>query len=326
MMQIMKFRYLLILITIGVLWSGCADDELSPIITFDTAGKGAYVALVEVTSAVDYDLANFNSTSFDYRVEFIDIENGSTVESYDIFVGFQDNTGTNGDNSRDQVLLNSFSKGDFTVNENGKPGITVSIPLSQVGSALGLTQADMSGADFINFNTEVTTSEGAKFTASNSSAAVNGSAFRGHFKWSVKLNCPLQDSQFSGNYMMTYVSGGESPVGGAPIFGDDNQVVSVEVVTQTKRKFSIVYLPTLEIGNGAVDFVFELVCSVVLPDEGQSSGLGCGATILLGPPKAADLSNFNLADDSEFEMAFIEDVTDDCGAGQNAVTIKFTKQ
>ena len=315
----------IIFVTLLVLVTGCRDDEKLPILTFDQAGKGAYVALVEVISDVDYDLANYNSTSFEYRVEFIDLENGNSVEQYDVFVAFQDNTGLNGDNTKDRVLLKGFSKSDFTVNENGKSGIVVSVPLAEVGSALGLTQADMSGADFVNFNTEITTSEGAKFTATNSSAAVNGSAFRGHFKFSVKLNCPLQDSQFSGPYVMDYVSGGDSPVGGVTVFGAGGQEVNLEVVSKTKRKISVTYIPDLAIGNTAVDFEFEFVCSVVLPSSGQMSGLTCGGGILFSEPKSAELSNFDLEDDSSFELTFIEDVNDDCGAGQNLVTLQFTK-
>ncbi len=323
----MKNRLLIILSAATLLMlASCADDSLGPVLTFEKAGKGAYVKLLEVTSAVDYDLAKFSTTSYDYMVEFVDIENGNTVEQYDIFVSYQDNTPDNGDNTKDRVLLKSFSKSDFTVMESGAPGMSVSLPLSESAAALGLSESDMSGADFINYNTEVTTADGAKFGFENSSAAVNGSAFAGHFRFSVKLNCPLEDSQFSGTYTLTYVEGGDSPVGGVPIFGAEGFDVEVSVLSATRRSIDVTYLPDLGIGNTAVAFDFEFVCSIVNPDDGQSSGLACAGGILFGQPRPADLAQFDLNDDSTFDITFLEDQTDDCGAGAQKVTIRLTKK
>lgn len=309
-----------------LLFSACADEELGPVVTFDTAGKGAYVKLVEVTSPVDYDLAKFNTTSYDYRVEFVDIENGQKIEAYDIRVGYQDNTPVNGDVSKALVPIKSFTKSDFSVNENGNPGISVSFKLADVAAVLGIAESEMSGADFVTFSASVTTDDGDTFSSANSSAAVNGTAFKSHFAWTVKLNCPLEDSQFSGTYEMSYVQGGESPVGGVEIFGPEGQEVTVSVKSATKRSIMLTYIPALGIGNTAVPVNFEFVCSVVVPDNNQSSGLRCATGILLGQPKAADLATFNLNDDSSFDLALIEDPTDDCGAGSNFVIMRFKKK
>ena len=306
--------------------SSCADDELGPVLTFDTAGKGAYVKLVEVTSPVDYDLAQFASTKYEYRVEFVDIDNGNTIEKYEVFVAYQDNTPVNGDVTKAPVLLKSFSKSDFSVNENGKPGIAVSITLAESAAALGLTEADMSGADFVNYTAEITTNEGATFSSKNSSAAVNGTAFASHFAWAVKLNCPLSDTQFTGTYVLSYLQGETSPVGGVTVFEDAGTEVEVTKVSATKRQIMLTYIPALGIGNTAVPINFEFVCTVVVPDKAQGSGLRCATGILLDQPKAADLATFDLNDDKTFDLALVEDSTDDCGGGSSFVVMRFTKK
>ena len=140
------------------------------------------------------------------------------------------------------------------------------------------------------------------------------------------MNCPLESSQFAGTYVLSYVAGGVSPVGGVEVFGEEGQEVEVTVVSATKRRVMLTYIPALGIGNTAVPINFEFVCTIVVPDNNQGVGLRCSTGILLGQPRAAELSAFDLSDDSSFEMTLIEDVGNDCGAGSNNVTMKFTRK
>ena len=59
----------------------CADDDLSPILTFDKAGKGAYAKLLN-ESAQELDLANLSAAQYSYCVEFVDIDAGNTCLLY----------------------------------------------------------------------------------------------------------------------------------------------------------------------------------------------------------------------------------------------------
>ncbi|RLD21837.1 MAG: hypothetical protein DRI69_02995, partial [Bacteroidetes bacterium] len=70
--------------------SSCADDSLSPIITFDKAIKGSYVRLLEETPR-ELDLANLSSASYTYTVEFVDEEQGALVSEYEVSATFIDN-------------------------------------------------------------------------------------------------------------------------------------------------------------------------------------------------------------------------------------------
>ena len=75
--------------------SSCADDSLSPIITFDKAIKGAYVRLLSESDRL-LDLANLSTASYTYTVEFVDEAQGSLVSEYEISATFIDNNPDNG--------------------------------------------------------------------------------------------------------------------------------------------------------------------------------------------------------------------------------------
>lgn len=319
------FKYISFAMAASFLLFSCADEDLEPIATFDNSGKGAYARLVEVTSGADgYNLSQFGSTSYDYEVEFVTLDKQPLVDKYDIFVTFQDNSPQNGDASKAEVLYKSFGAADFSTSAAGFQGISVSIPLAEVSSTLGLGEADLAGADAFNFRSTITLNDGRVFSFDNSSGAINGSAFAGHFNFSAKLSCPMPDTDFVGNYTLEYVNA-QFPFG-AETFGPDGSTVTLEVVSTTKRKFSAVYLPGLGIGNGPVDFVFELLCTIVIPDGNQGSGLGCGSgSITLGAPD--NFSNFDITDDSVLEFDFVEFEADGgCGVDPLVQTIRLTKQ
>ena len=56
----------------------CADPDLGPVLTFETATVGAYVRLVELRTG-EFDLANPTSSALDYSVDFVDLEDGGRV-------------------------------------------------------------------------------------------------------------------------------------------------------------------------------------------------------------------------------------------------------
>ena len=83
-------KKLLILLISGLMvMLSCKDEEKAPIITFDIASKGAYVKLLKVNEGVDgYNLSQFSTTAYDFDVEFVDLEQGDLVSTYNIFVSY----------------------------------------------------------------------------------------------------------------------------------------------------------------------------------------------------------------------------------------------
>ncbi len=200
----MKFKFLIIIAAISLLWVGCADEDLKPIITFDDAGKGAYPALVESTGG-DIKSDDLGGSVFSYTIEFIDLEGGDLVAEYKTEVSFTDFDESDGNSSAGPVALQSFSSGEFSAQTSGNKGLSVTVTGAELASALGLTADDLKGGGQFDVAGTVTTVDGAVFRSTNSSAAVNGSAFRGFFDYTLFIVCP---SDLAGTY--TYATQGSS--------------------------------------------------------------------------------------------------------------------
>ncbi|MDH3245700.1 MAG: hypothetical protein OEM26_13865 [Saprospiraceae bacterium] len=191
-------RILPIYLFSGLLLFSCADDSLSPIITFDKAGKGAYVRLVEEGGSKLVNLFDIAGSQYNYSVEFVDQEQGNLVAEYKLDITFVDNTPDNGNNSTGPVSFKSFSPGDFSNTERGYKGLSgISLPANDVISAVGLTAADLGPGDIFRIQGFVVLTDGSVFGKANSSAAVNGSAFQGHFDFDLTASCP---STLAGTY------------------------------------------------------------------------------------------------------------------------------
>ena len=318
-------KKLLILFISGLMvMTSCKDENLAPIITFDQAGKGAYVRLLNVNEGVDgYNLSQFSSSAYDFDVEFVDEQQGDLVSTYTIYVSYAPSPFSSTPAAAEVQYL-SLDSGSFGETDRGYKGTNVRIPLADVASKLGLSEGDLGGADIFNFRSEIILQDGSVFQFSNSSSAVNGSAFQGHFNFSVKLSCPLDDSSFVGAYTLTHVSGDWAF--GVPPFGADPADVTLTKVSGTKRSFSFVYLADLGIGQDAVDFVFDIVCTIVVPDENQGTGLGCGGTITLGS-QSGSFGSVDVDDDSSLTIDLNEWVDDGgCGVPVTPLTIRLDKQ
>lgn len=322
-------KYLkIIVVAFGVFaMASCADPDLSPIITFDQAGKGGYPRLTQLVSG-EYDLNNAGSTAFAYEIELVDLEQGKLTSSYSINVKYVDNNAGNGDNTSEITQYKTFSQSDFGTSGDGFKNLSVSIPLTELVSLLSLNTDDLLPGDLFDFSTNVTVGEGASaqvFTFDNSSAAVNGPAFQGFFDFTGKLTCPIDDSRFSGTYRLEYIGTPSAPFGDDP-FGDlpANYELSTVAGSTTLREFAI---PNLGSYTGSlttmrVDFVCTTIDVLTATNGGN---LACGGDpITLGK---GDVSPFDYNDDSEFTINFVDFETDGgCGVPPQPFTIKFTKQ
>ena len=215
-------KKLLICFIIGLMLWSCADENKQPIITFDQAAKGAYVRLISETPR-ELDLANLASAQYSMTIEFVDLEQGTLVSQYDVNATFIDNNPGNGNNSAGPTLVKSFSSGEFGSSDRGFKGLDVTITLSELGAALGVPIDLIQANDQFRIEGSITLTDGQVFTFANSSAAVNGSAFQGHFAFTLKATCPLNSTVFTGAYTMNYLAG--SFPFGIESLGDDGKTV-----------------------------------------------------------------------------------------------------
>ncbi len=191
-----KYKLLYILGAVLLILQGCKDEELAPIVTFDSAGKGSYPKLVE-RSGGDIKLDDLGGSVHSYNVEFIDLEGGSLVAEFKQEVSFTDYDESDGNSSTGPVVIRTFTSADFSPQGTGNLGVAVSETGTDLLNALGLTADDLSGGGQFDITSTITTVDGATFRSTNSSATVNGSAFRGFFDYSLFVVCP---SDLAGTY------------------------------------------------------------------------------------------------------------------------------
>ncbi|MCB0381766.1 MAG: hypothetical protein KDD05_00220 [Psychroserpens sp.] len=138
--------------------------------------------------------------------------------------------------------------------------------------------------------------------------------------------CPL-GADFTGEYMIDFVSGGVPAAGNAPALGTGIVVDLFEGDSPTERRFNVKCYPSFGFGNPPVDFSFDLICGSVLANGVlEASGVGCGGSISFGP--AINPSTYNNDDDSTFGLTFVEDTEAQCpgSTGDQETVYTFTKQ
>ena len=309
-------KNLLIICLVGVMMtlvSSCADETKQPIITFDQATKGAYVKLLSETPPV-LDLANLGSASYSYDVEFVDFEQGDLVSVYELFVSYVDNNPDNGDNSQGNTLWKSVSASEFGSSDRGFKSTSVAVTLTELLTLFGLSSDDLLPNDQFVFDTNIILQDGSLYGAENSSAAVNGSAFAGHFDYALTATCPLSDNLFVGDYELSYVEGPGNPWATGVRVG----TVTLQLNgNPTKRDINVIVIDAF----GGFDMTAELefVCDVVQWNS-VTPGVGCGNDILYNNngTMPQDITN-----DSEIIVGYFED-GGDCGY-TNEDVIKLTK-
>ena len=176
---------------------GCADPDLKPILTFDDAKKAGYVKLIEESSKLVNVLSpeTVNNSTYTYSVEFVDLQGGKLVEEYYVNLVYKPVSGS--EQTVDRFL--AYTQSDFIDGPNGLRALeNITITGAQILAATGLSFADLTAGDQFTFKGYLTfEGDNAVYGADNASAAVNGSAFRGHFDYTLPAACP---SELSGNY------------------------------------------------------------------------------------------------------------------------------
>lgn len=189
---------LFLCIGIILFFSSCGKENTKPIITFEDAEKGAYPRLLSENNRA-INLLDIENSVYKYAIEFVDVEQGKLVISYDLQYIFEDNNPDIGGNiSKGPHPFKSFSSSDFTTNTNGFQGLEeISISAKELLTAACMSSEDLGPNDVFRITGSVTTKDGQTFAASNSSSSVKGAAFRGHFDYNRSVECP---SELEGTY------------------------------------------------------------------------------------------------------------------------------
>lgn len=184
----------LILAAFGMV--SCADPDLKPILTFEDAIKGGYAKLISQGDKLINVLneSSINSSSYTYSVEFVDLENGGLLTEYKLDLTYTSASGT----EKKVEGFRTWAQADLTDGPNGlRALLDITITAPEMLQALGMTWDQLGPGDNFLFEGFVTLEDGNTYGFSNSSAAVNGSAFQGHFNFTLPAACP---SDLTGSY------------------------------------------------------------------------------------------------------------------------------
>ena len=317
--MIMNNKIIIFVLAILAL-NSCADPELGPVLTFDIATKGAYIRFVDAT-IVEFDKDDPNGF-LEYEVDFVDEEDGTTVVEYGLDVTFIDNTPDNGDDSESNLTFyQSWQSSEFSTSVNGNPGLQVNIPLGELLSLFGLSE--VAATDQFRFFGYVIDNKGNRYSSTNSTPTVRGSAFQGYFDFPGTVTCPISDDLFTGTYLMDYTEFGDSPAWAT--FNTGEVTIGLRSPSRTVRVIPIVAYQAF----GGFDFNLEVdfICDRVVA-SGFDTGLSCAApninfTNVFGGEQVMEPAD--ITDDSQFSITLYED-GGGCGYGPSIRTIQFTKQ
>ncbi|MDX1477974.1 MAG: hypothetical protein R3301_09740, partial [Saprospiraceae bacterium] len=190
----------------------CPDDR--HVLDYDRFGKGAYPRL-EASDLQILDLRDSEST-YTYTVAFVDACQGCEVAEYRIYATYDDRS-PDVNAPWTEVLFATYQPDAFFRHESGHLAVTVDLRLNELAAAAGLALEEIRAGNYFRFRTEVWLKDGQAFTRANSTATVNGNAFKSYFDFSLLLTCPLEEDQFTGAYKIEYVTFEPGPHG--PIFG-----------------------------------------------------------------------------------------------------------
>ncbi len=251
-----KFKILSLVGGFLLVLSGCKDENLAPILTFEQTEQGSFPRLIEETNKL-INLYNISGSNYTYTVEFVDLEQGDLVTEYRLEMTYVDANPDNGDASVGPIVYATYGPSDFTENADGYQSISVSIPASAAISAANTTADALKSGDAFQFRGFVTLADGNVYGAANSSSSVRGAAFRGHFNFTLLAECP---SDLGGSYEYTstdYWCGGPETSGS----------VSIQALGGGKYQFNDWSFGTYGVCNGggsaAGDLSFTDVCAEV---------------------------------------------------------------
>ncbi|MCB0599962.1 MAG: hypothetical protein KDC28_01990 [Saprospiraceae bacterium] len=186
-----KNKIAIIFGSILVLASSCADPDLAPVVTFDSAIKGAYVRLLEESGDKLFNLFDLAGSNYTYSCDFVDLEKGALVSEYNLDVTYTDGYPDNGTITKSAARLKSYSQSDFSTSAEGNVGIAnIKITAADLMSALGLSMSDLGPGDVFRVVGTLVLNDGSVHGQNNSTSALIGGAFRGQFNYNLSLGCP----------------------------------------------------------------------------------------------------------------------------------------
>ncbi|KPQ13323.1 MAG: hypothetical protein HLUCCX10_13355 [Algoriphagus marincola HL-49] len=197
-MKMLKYSFGLFLGAL-VFFSSCRDF-VEPNVPYSEFDTGAYLRTIERTSTT-FNFFDLQNSKFALTLEAVDIEDGGTVENVEIRVRHRrliPGVGLEFTPEED-VLVRTLDKSEFQPNADSRfLRTTFEIPALDAIQAVGLTPADIEGADVFEFRLVLNDRFGRSFSTDNVTTNVAGAPFYASpFQYNVSVICP---SDLGGTY------------------------------------------------------------------------------------------------------------------------------
>ena len=167
-------------------------DFVDPAIPYSGFETGLYLRTITAPTPINYFALSTETMTIE--VEAVDAENGKTIQEVAVFVARRRGATVSTEASLTTIAGSSFAP----TSESKYMRATISFSVSSAITAMGFTEADMNGGDFIEVRLAATDNQGRVFTNSNLSGDVaSGDYYASSFFYRVGLVCP---SNLGGTY------------------------------------------------------------------------------------------------------------------------------
>ncbi|MGB0788402.1 MAG: hypothetical protein ACPGQR_02585 [Marinirhabdus sp.] len=267
------------------------------------------------------------STVVNFTIEEQDPEGGDLLQSVDVFATFKDNSPNDGDTSGavvdEEVTLRTITAAEFYDGPFGLPRFDLQITAGDFYNAFNLMSDDIFGGDTFTTRLALNLTDGRVYSVDNAGGIITGGFFDSPYQYSTPVVCPVEDDEFVGNYTVVSQTLG---VLDYEVFDDEGVFELMLGETSVDRTFDYVYLIDAGVGQGPVDFMFQLVCNTIVVPPGQNSGLQCSSGLIIGPAPSGGLGSYTTGDDTTFMLLFTDNSDSDCGEAPKDVEAVFVKQ
>ncbi|MDR6196976.1 hypothetical protein [Siphonobacter sp. SORGH_AS_0500] len=176
----LKNKLILGLLAMAML--ACKTDMINRIDT-EEMENGGYVRTVTpypvLSSTFSFNKAALSSTAMSFVAEAITPNKGGYLSSYDLTIGFVDNTRSRGSNaSVNPLTLKSIAASAFAKNDTtGYPRTVISVTATEALTTLKLPADSINVGDYFEIRGTMKLTTGQSFNANNTGANITGGAF-----------------------------------------------------------------------------------------------------------------------------------------------------